>query len=45
MATAVWWVVAVGAMVGTFAACVILVAVGVRVLENVLARRRQRPSE
>jgi small basic protein len=45
MATAVWWVVAVGAMVGLFAACVILVAVGVRVLENVLARRRQRPSE
>jgi hypothetical protein len=45
MATAVWWVVAVGAMVGLFAACVILVAVGLRVLENVLARRRQRPSE
>jgi putative Ca2+/H+ antiporter (TMEM165/GDT1 family) len=45
MATAVWWVVAVGAMVGMFAACVILVAAGVRVLENVLARRRQRQSE
>lgn len=45
MPTAVWWVVAVGAMVGMFAACVLLVAVGVRVLENALARRRQRPSE
>jgi hypothetical protein len=45
MPAAVWWVIAVGAMVGMFAACVILVAVGVRMLENALARRRQRPSE
>lgn len=45
MATAVWWVVAVGAMVGMFATCVLLIAAGVRVLENVLARRRRRPTE
>jgi hypothetical protein len=32
-------------MVCMFAACVLLVAAGVRVLENALARRRQRSSQ
>jgi hypothetical protein len=40
MSTAVWTVFAVGAMVAIFAGCVIAVAAGVRVLENLLARRR-----
>jgi hypothetical protein len=41
MPAAAWWTLAILAMVGLFAACVIVVAVGLRVLENVLARRRQ----
>jgi hypothetical protein len=41
MSTAVWTVFAVGAMVGIFAACVIMVAAGVRLLETVLAKRRK----
>ena len=44
MATAVWTALAVAALVGMFAACVIVVAAGVRVLENLLARRRGKPS-
>ncbi len=40
MATAVWTVFAVGAMVGIFAACVVAVVIGVRWLENALARHR-----
>jgi hypothetical protein len=39
METAIWTVLAVGVMVGMFAACVIAVALGVRWLEGVLARR------
>ena len=42
MPAAVWWVLAIGAMVGMFVACVIAVSVGVRLLELALARRRQR---
>jgi hypothetical protein len=44
MATAVWTVLAIGAMAGMFAACILAVTVGVRLLENMLARRRQNPS-
>jgi len=40
MSTAVWTVFAVGAMIGMFAACVVVVVVGVRVLEGVLEKRR-----
>jgi len=42
MSTAVWTVFAVAAMVGIFAGCVVVVTAGVRVLENALARRRQK---
>ena len=42
MATAVWMVFAVSAMVAIFAGCVIVVAAGVRALENALAKRRAR---
>ena len=45
MPAAVWWILAIGAMVGMFCACVIVVALGLRVLENALARRQRRPSE
>lgn len=41
MATFVWTVLAGGAIVGMFAACVIVVAAGVRMLEGALARRRR----
>jgi hypothetical protein len=44
MATAVWTVLAIGAMTGMFVACILAVTVGVRLLENRLARRRQNPS-
>ena len=44
MSTAVWTVFAVGAMVGIFAGCVIVVATGVRMLEGVMAKRRQKQS-
>ncbi len=40
MEKAIWTVLATGALVGMFAACVIVVTVGVRWLEGVLARRR-----
>jgi hypothetical protein len=42
MSTAVWTVLAVGAMIGIFAGCVIVVAAGVRVLEGAVTRRRER---
>jgi hypothetical protein len=42
MSTAVWTVFAVAAMVGLFAGCVLVVVVGVRMLENVLEKRRQK---
>jgi hypothetical protein len=42
MSTAVWTVFAVGAMVAIFGGCVIVVAAGVRGLEHLLARRRER---
>jgi hypothetical protein len=45
MPAAAWWILAIAAMVGMFAACVILVAVALRVFENALARRRHTPSE
>ncbi len=41
MSTAVWTVFAVGAMIGIFAGCVVAVVIGVRVLEHLLAKRRQ----
>jgi hypothetical protein len=42
MALAVWTVLALAALVGMFAACVIVVAAGIRVLEGVLAKRREK---
>jgi hypothetical protein len=41
MSTAVWTVLAVVAMIGIFAACAIMVVVGVRMLEAVIAKRRR----
>ncbi len=41
MSTFIWTTFAVGTMVGIFAACVVVVAVGVRVLEGALAKRRK----
>jgi hypothetical protein len=45
MPAAVWWTIAIVAMVGMFAACVIAVSVGLRLFENALARRRRRLPE
>lgn len=42
MSTAVWTVFAVGAMVGIFAACVVAVVVGVRLLERIVVKRREK---
>ena len=42
MAAAAWNVLAVATMVGIFVACVGVVAVGVRMLEAALARRRRK---
>jgi hypothetical protein len=42
ISTAVWTVLAVGAMVGIFAACVGAVVIGVRMLERSLAKRRKK---
>ena len=42
MSTTVWTVFAVGAMVGIFAACVVAVVVGVRLLEHLVVKRRQK---
>jgi hypothetical protein len=44
MLTAIWMVLAISAMAGMFASCVVAVVVGVRVLENMLARRRREPA-
>jgi hypothetical protein len=43
MATVLWTGFATVAMVGIFAACVMAVVVGVRVLESALAKRRGKP--
>jgi hypothetical protein len=40
MATAIWTTFAVGIMIGIFASCVIMVAVGIRFFENHRAKRR-----
>jgi hypothetical protein len=42
MATAIWTIFAVGIMIGIFAACVIVVAAGTRLLENRLEKRRRK---
>jgi chloramphenicol 3-O-phosphotransferase len=42
MAAVIWMILAIGTMAAVFAGCVVVVAVGVRVLEDVLAKRRQR---
>jgi len=44
MSTAIWTLLAVMGMAGLFAACVLAVVVGIRVLENVLAKRGRHPS-
>ena len=44
MSTALWTVLAVGGMVGMFAACVVAVVVGIRVVESAVAKRRAKPS-
>ncbi|HTR58744.1 MAG TPA: hypothetical protein VMM27_11260 [Casimicrobiaceae bacterium] len=41
MLTALWTLFAVAVMAGVFAGCVIVVATGIRLFENWLARRRQ----
>jgi hypothetical protein len=43
MATAVWTMFAVAAMVGIFAGCVVFVTAGVRVFEHVRAKRHEKP--
>jgi hypothetical protein len=43
MSAAVWMTFAIGAMLGIFAGCVVVVAAGVRVLENFLAKRHRKP--
>jgi hypothetical protein len=44
MSTAIWTFLAVMGMAALFAACVLAVVVGLRVLENVLGRRSRQPS-
>ena len=44
MATAVWTVFAVAAMVGIFTSCVVVVATGVRIYERARAKRGDRQS-
>jgi hypothetical protein len=41
MPAAMWWTLAIAAMVGMFAGSVVVVTVGIRLLEGMLARRRQ----
>jgi hypothetical protein len=41
MSTFIWTTFAVATMVGIFAVCVTVVAVGVRILEGALAKRRK----
>jgi hypothetical protein len=45
MWTAVWTTFAVAVLVGIFAACVVIVAAGVRVLEGVVEKRQHRQTE
>jgi hypothetical protein len=42
MATFLWTILAVATMIGMFGACVVAVTVGVRMLENALAKRRRK---
>ena len=42
MWTALWTVLAVGVMVGIFAACVVLVVIGIRLYEHHAEKLRQR---
>jgi len=42
MATVIWTLFAVTTMIAIFASCVVVVAVGVRWLERVVAKRRLR---
>jgi hypothetical protein len=42
MAAIIWTIFAVAMMIAIFASCVVVVAVGVRWLEGVLAKRRLR---
>ena len=42
MATVIWTIFAVGIMIGIFAACVIVVAAGTRLLESRLEKRRRK---
>jgi heme exporter protein D len=44
MATAVWTAFAVSVMIGIFAGCVLVVAAGIRALENAREKRRRRAS-
>ena len=40
MATFIWTLFAITAMIGIFAVCVVIVAIGTRMLEGALARHR-----
>jgi hypothetical protein len=44
METVVWTVLSIGGMVGMFAACVVVVVAGVRVLEAAIGKRSRKPS-
>jgi len=43
MSTVIWTGLTIVAMVGMFAACVVVVVGGVRVLESALAKHRRKP--
>jgi hypothetical protein len=45
MWTAIWNVFAVAVLLGIFAACVIVVATGVRVLEGMVEKRQHKQTE
>jgi hypothetical protein len=44
MANVIWTALTVAAMAGMFAGCVVVVVVGVRALENALAKRAREPA-
>jgi len=44
MSAAIWMVLAIAGMAGIFAACVIVVVAGVRMLEGAFAKRQRKPS-
>jgi hypothetical protein len=44
MSTAVWTVLTVGGLAAMFAACLVVVVVGVRLLEGAIAKRGSKPS-